>query len=118
MRLAIALVLGGALALSGCDSDGGSEETGGSGGVQVSIENRGTEPIYRSTASIGIGGDQYPVFIQVLQPDERRVITIPSGQQEGELNVSSEVSLSDGSNDAKPTNDQRDEVIILPADGS
>ena len=33
MRFVIALVLGGALALSGCDSDEGSSGTGGSGGA-------------------------------------------------------------------------------------
>lgn len=90
-------------------------------GLQVSVENRGTEPIYQSTVNIGIAGDQYPVTIQALQPNERKVITIPAGlgllMEEGQLNVKSEVTLSSGNRDSKPANDSRNEVITVPVDG-
>ena len=92
-----------------------------SSGLQVSIENRGTEPLYQSTVTIGIAGDQYPVTIQSLQPNERKVITIPSGlgllMEEGKLTVKSEVNLSNGNRDAKPANDSRNEVITVPENG-
>ncbi|MFT6181201.1 MAG: hypothetical protein ACJAQT_002225 [Akkermansiaceae bacterium] len=97
-------------------------ENNPSGGLQVSVENRGTEPLYQSTVEIDIAGDRYPVSIQVLQPNERRVITIPTGlntlQNQGQLNVKSDVNLNDGSRDAQPANDQRDEVITLPDSGT
>ncbi len=91
-----------------------------SGGLQVVVENRGTESVFQSTVNINIAGDNYPFNIQALQPNEDRVVTIPAGfgqlQREGQLSVQSEVSLSDGSNDLIPANDRRDEVILLPND--
>lgn len=90
-------------------------------GLQVSIENRGTETLYQSTVDINIAGDVFPVTIQSLKPNERTVVTIPSGLgkflQEGQLAVSSEVTLSSGQRDANPANDQRQEVIIHPNNG-
>ena len=92
-----------------------------SSGLQVSIENRGTEPLYQSTVNIGIAGDQYPVTIQSLQPNERKVITIPAGlgllMEEGQLTVKSDITLSTGNRDAKPANDSRNEVITVPENG-
>ncbi len=62
MRLAIALVLGGALALSGCDSDGGSEETGGSGG---SAGTGGSAGSSGAGGAGGMNGGEAPVITMV-----------------------------------------------------
>ncbi len=90
-------------------------------GLQVNIENRGTETLYQSTVDINIAGDRFPYTIQTLRPNERTVITIPAGlgklSQEGQLAVSSEVTLSNGQRDANPANDQRREVITHPTNG-
>lgn len=84
-------------------------------GLQVSIENRGTEPVFGATVDINIGGDRFPYTVQSLQPNERTVVTIPAGQtqllSEGSLEVSSSISLPGGSLDSQPANDRRREVI-------
>ena len=89
-----------------------------SAGLQVSIENRGTEPLFQSSIEIGIAGDFYPLNIQSIEPNERQVITIPAGlgllQEEGQLNVKSQVTLAGGTPDDNSSNDRRDEVIRLP----
>lgn len=94
--------------------------TRNAGGLQVSIENRGTEAVFQSSVDISIAGDFFPVTIQSLQANERRVITIPTGfgllQREGELRVQSQVTLSDDSPDLIPTNDRRDDLILLSPD--
>ncbi len=91
-----------------------------SGGLQVSIENRGTEPVFQSTVDISIAGDFFPFNIQSLQPNERRVVTIPAGfgllQREGQLRVQSQINLNDDRRDFLPSNDRRDELIFLSRD--
>jgi hypothetical protein len=95
--------------------------TSSTSGLQVNIENRGTETVYQSTVDISIAGDRFPYTIQTLRPNERTVVTIPSGlntlSQEGQLAVSSEVTLSNSQRDANPANDQRQEVITQPNNG-
>jgi len=92
-----------------------------SSGLQVSVENRGTTPIYQATVDIEIAGDGYSVPIQALQPNERKVITIPAGlgllMEQGQIAVKSDVNLQDGSRDSKPANDSRNEVITFPLNG-
>lgn len=89
-----------------------------SAGLQVSIENRGTEPLFQSSIQIGIAGDFYPLNIQSIEPNERQVITIPAGlgllREEGQLTVISQVTLANGVSDDNSSNDRREEVITLP----
>jgi len=88
-------------------------------GLQVSIENRGTETVYQSTVDIQIGNDYFPYTLQKLSPNERTVVTIPSGlrqlRTEGQLEVSAKINLSEGQIDVKPANDQRKETVTIPA---
>lgn len=88
-------------------------------GLQVSIENRGTETVYQSTVDIQIGNDYFPYTLQKLSPNERTVVTIPSGlgqlRAEGQLEVSAKINLSEGQIDVKPANDQRKEIVTIPA---
>jgi len=99
-----------------------NEATGDVGGVQVAIENRGTEPIFQAQVQIGIDGVDFPTNIQQIQPNEVRVISIPTGLQslelQGQLNLRSEVTLSNGASDIQPGNDGRSDVITLPNDDS
>lgn len=87
-------------------------------GLQVSVENRGTETIFQSVVDIQIGNDYFPYTIQKLSPNERSVVTIPSGlaqlRADAQLEVSSQVNLQNGQNDGKPSNDQREEIITIP----
>ncbi len=89
-----------------------------SSGLQISIENRGTETVYGATVTIDIADDRFPYTIQSIQPNERTVVSIPAGlktlQSEGALSVSAVVNLPGGTLDANTTNDQRREVIVLP----
>ena len=88
-------------------------------GLRVSIENRGTETVYQSTVDIQIGNDYFPYTLQKLSPNERTVVTIPSGlgqlRAEGQLEVSAKINLSEGQIDVKPANDQRKEIVTIPA---
>lgn len=89
-------------------------------GLQVSVENRGTETVFQSTVDIQIGNDYFPYTIQKLNPNERTVVTIPSGlsqlRAEAQLEVSAQINLPNGQSDAKPGNDQRKEIVTIPTD--
>ncbi|MEN8871533.1 MAG: S8 family serine peptidase, partial [Akkermansiaceae bacterium] len=89
-------------------------------GLQVSIENRGTETVYQSTIDIQVGDSYFPYTIQRLSPNERTVVTIPSGlgelRTEGQLEVSAQIRLTNGQSDAKPGNDRRQEIMTIPTD--
>lgn len=89
-------------------------------GLQVSIENRGTETVYQSTIDIQVGDSYFPYTIQRLNPNERTVVTIPSGlgelRTEGQLEVSAQISLTNGQTDTKPGNDRRQEIMTIPTD--
>ncbi|MBT4799163.1 MAG: S8 family serine peptidase [Verrucomicrobia bacterium] len=89
-------------------------------GLQVSVENRGTETVFQSTVDIQIGNDYFPYTIQKLNPNERTVITIPSGlsqlRADAQLEVSAHINLPNGQSDAKPGNDQRKEIVTIPTD--
>lgn len=87
-----------------------------SSGLQVSIENRGTETVFGATVDIDIAGDRFPYTVHSIEPNERTIVTIPAGQsqllQDGSLSVMAEINLPDGTPDAKPGNDVRREVIF------
>ncbi|MDG2399992.1 MAG: S8 family serine peptidase [Akkermansiaceae bacterium] len=89
-------------------------------GLQVSVENRGTEPVFQSTVDIQIGNDYFPYTIQKLSPNERTVVTIPSGlgqlRADAQLEVSAQVNLQNGQSDMKSANDQRKEIVTIPND--
>lgn len=86
-----------------------------SSGLQVSVENRGTEPIFGATVQIDVGNSRFTPVVQSIQPNERRVITIPSGQNtllnEGSLSVSSSIRMPEGTLDSNSSNNTRREVI-------
>jgi len=90
-------------------------------GLQISVENRGTEAVWGSTLAVSIAGGQYPVQMNVLQPNERKVITLPIGfsqfEQEGLLEVQSTITLSGNQADMKESNNQRTEQITHPNNG-
>lgn len=90
-------------------------------GLQISVENRGTEPVWGSTLDVTIAGGEYPVQMNVLQPNERKVITLPVGlaqfEQEGFLEVQSEITLGGEATDMKEGNNQRTEQLTHPNNG-
>lgn len=65
MRFVIALVLGGALALSGCDSDESSSGTGGSGGTAGTGGTAGSGGAGGDAGAGGMGGGEAPVIEMV-----------------------------------------------------
>ena len=75
--------------------------------------------MYQSTVDVQIGNDYFPFTIQQLKPNERTLVTIPAGlgqlRAEGQLEVSAQVNLSNGQNDVKPGNDQRQEIVTIPS---
>lgn len=90
-------------------------------GLQVSVENRGTEAVWNSVLNVSIAGGRYPVQVNSLQPNERKVFTIPVGlqqlEQEGFLEVRSKITLSGDVADSKPSNDSRSEQVTHPDNG-
>ncbi|MEJ6579643.1 MAG: S8 family serine peptidase [Akkermansiaceae bacterium] len=96
-------------------------ENSSSSGLQVSVENRGTEAVWNSVLTVSIASGEYPVQVNSLQPNERKVITIPVGLQQleqvGFLDVRSQITLSGDATDAKPSNDARTEQVTLPSNG-
>ena len=90
-------------------------------GLQVSVENRGTEAVWNSVLNVSIAGGEYPVQVNSLQPNERKVITVPVGlqqlEQEGFLEVRSKITLSGDLTDSKPSNDARSEQVTHPSNG-
>ena len=96
-------------------------ENSSTSGLQVSVENRGTEAVWNSVLNVSIAGGEYPVQVNSLQPNERKVITIPVGlqqlEQEGFLEVRSEITLSGEVTDSKPSNDARSELVTHPSNG-
>lgn len=87
--------------------------------LQVTVENRGTEPITNSSLAVGADGGNYPFNIQNLQPNERRVYELPVQSpelnQNGLLNVTSQTIIGGGAIDALPANNQRTDVIAAPS---
>ncbi|MGE9266630.1 MAG: S8 family peptidase [Verrucomicrobiales bacterium] len=91
--------------------------TANASGLQVSIENRGTETLYNSTVNIQVNGQNYAQTIGQLAPAERSVITLPIGltelQSGGSLSVTSSASVSGGTSDGNSANNSRSDVISL-----
>ena len=93
-------------------------ETDATSGVQVVIENRGTEDISRSTVNVTINGSLFPATVPALASAEATVVTIPAGlnvlETTGQLEVSSEIILSTNTADGNTSNDQRTDILTLP----
>lgn len=89
----------------------------GNSGLQISVENRGTETLLNSTVNVTIDGQNYRQNIGKIDAAERQIITIPTGltklQSGGSLSVISSVSVASGVNDSNSANNSRADVITL-----
>lgn len=87
--------------------------------LQVTVENRGTEPLSNSSLAIGADGGNYPFNIRSLQPNERRIYELPVQSPElsddGLLHITSQTIIGGDIVDALPSNNQRTDVISAPS---
>lgn len=89
-------------------------------GLQISIENQGTETVNSSHLSVDVDGANFPITIPQLTQNERFVVTLPVGQTTiettGALPVSGLLTYPTETTDAQPSNNQRSEILTLPTD--
>lgn len=96
------------------------EDTGGAAGLQVNIENRGTEPLVNPALSVSLGGQNLDLFVGQIRANERKDFFIPLGQSafanDGSLRPISSLSLPDNERDANPADNLRQDVILADSD--
>lgn len=84
------------------------------GQIEVLIQNRGTETLINTAVEVGAGGGTITSNITSLAPNAVRTIRVPLPRPlestTGGIEVEARVRLSDGSRDAKPSNDRRVET--------
>jgi hypothetical protein len=90
-------------------------------GLQVQRgESRAQKPSSNPPSIFKLETTTFPYTIQKLNPNERTVVTIPSGlsqlRAEAQLEVSAQINLPNRQSDAKPGNDQRKEIVTIPTD--
>lgn len=83
--------------------------------VQVTIENRGTEPLINAPVNINTSSGTTTVNVNTLQAGGTTTFTVPLNLIEGGTTVSSTVQLSGGASDLKPSNNVRTDVFTPPA---
>ena len=88
-------------------------------GLQIGIENQGTESVQGGQLIVNVDGGSYPVNLPTLSVNERHLATLPVGQSTlndtGSLPVSSSITFSTETTDAQPSNNRRTEIITLPS---
>jgi len=88
-------------------------------GLQIGIENQGTESVQGGQLTVNVDGGSYPVNLPTLSVNERYLATLPVGQSTlndtGSLPVSSSITFSTETTDAQPSNNRRTEIITLPS---
>lgn len=86
------------------------------GQVEVLVQNRGTETLVNSTVEVTAGGRTVTRNVTALAPNAVTTVQvpIPNAPSSGasSFNVVSQVRVSGGVNDAKPSNNRRSETYV------
>lgn len=89
------------------------------GQVEVLVQNRGTETLINTTLKVAVAGGTTTANLTSLAPDAVRTVRVPLTQPQSAYTngilVDSRVVLSNGTQDAKPSNDHRVETYVAPA---
>ena len=92
-----------------------SSSSNGRHQVQVTIENRGTEPLINAPVNINTSSGTTTVYVNTLQAGGTTTFTVPLNLVEGGATISSSIQLSGGASDLKPSNNVRTDVYTPPA---
>lgn len=86
------------------------------GQVEILVQNRGTETLINTTVRVSTGGGAVSTNITSLTPNAVRTVRVPISRPPSsgntKFNVDSQVSLSNGTRDVKPSNDRRSETYV------
>ena len=86
------------------------------GQVEILVQNRGTETLINTTVRVSTGGGAVSTNITSLTPNAVRTVRVPISRPPSsgntKFNVDSQVSLSNGMRDVKPSNDRRSETYV------
>lgn len=90
--------------------------TGSSGQLQlqVTVQNRGTAPIYNAPLEVTTQGVTSTLTITSLPPGKIATYTLPFSIPSNGATVQSQITLS-GANDFKPSNNRRSDIYAAPA---
>jgi len=84
--------------------------------VQVTIQNRGTEPLINATLNVTTGSGSSFYNATTLNPGAIQTFEIPISTWTGaSQQIQSAISLSGGQKDAKPANNRRVEYLKIPS---
>jgi hypothetical protein len=84
------------------------------GQMEILVQNRGTETLVNTTVRVASGGNRTTGNITRLAPNASTTIRVPVGRSLAEgsgIKLDSQVFLSGGLSDAKPSNDRRVEIL-------
>lgn len=86
------------------------------GQVEVLVQNRGTETLLNTTVEVSAGGRTVTRNLTALAPNSVTTVHVPipnpPSSGNSSFNVMSQVRLSGGLNDVKPSNDRRSETYV------
>jgi len=89
------------------------------GQVEVLVQNRGTETLVNTTVKVAVAGATTTANLTSLAPDAVSTVRVPLTQPQAAyangILVDSRVVLSNGTQDATPSNDHRMETYVAPA---
>jgi hypothetical protein len=83
-----------------------------SGQLEVLVQNRGTETLVNTNVNVTTPSGVVNSNITSLRPGETRTVKVPIAYQpDSSVRFESSVSLSNGRQDIKPSNDRRSEIF-------
>ena len=82
--------------------------------LEVLVQNRGTETLVNTSVQINTPGGTVQSNISTLPPGGVQAVRVPAGGNTADSGYVSNVSLSGGKRDAKPSNDRRVETYVPP----
>lgn len=83
--------------------------------LQVTVENRGTTPLVNAPVTVTTGSGTTNMNITTLLPGQITTFTVPLQMTEEGAKVQSQVQVSAGGNDIKPSNNRRTDVYAPPS---
>ncbi len=82
--------------------------------LQVTVENRGTATIYNAPLQVTTQGVTSTMTITSLKPGDIATYTLPFSIPANGATVQSQITLTDGSSDLKPSNNRRSDAYAAP----
>lgn len=83
--------------------------------LQVTVQNRGTDVIYNAPLQVTTSVGTSTMTITSLKPGAIATFTLPFNIPANGATVQSQITLSNGANDLKPSNNRRSDAYSAPA---